>query len=152
MALKRKNREDLDFIQVANRLNELAIGLDAGSFSITHLHREDLLRYGTDVDKVTDEKMEEIASELGDYFTEYGGFWECLEGYADDLPKTLWGKLGYQRVDKKQAKLIFKQAKVIHIWAIDGKSGIGQVCRIPTKKSFEALCKEDNTVFLIECE
>lgn len=68
---------------------DLAQRLNAGYFPITSVHRDDLKAKGFDVDKISDDDMEELAQKMGnDYCTQL--FWESMELIAEFLnfPKT----------------------------------------------------------------
>ncbi len=148
---KLTKQQHLDLIQFANHLQAIASDED-GSFEISAVCREDLLRFGVDVSKVKDSQLEEIASDMGDYFTEYGGYWDALEEYSKSLPKTPWGKSGWMQVNKEQARLIFKQDKKIMIWVVEEKTGKGIDACITSMDIFLDYYRDEKTVFIVPCD
>ena len=34
---------------------------------------------------MTDKQMERLADEMGDLYVEFGGFWEAMEGIAEEM-------------------------------------------------------------------
>jgi hypothetical protein len=55
-------------------------------FPITSVSRGDFDLHGDGYDgsTLTDDQMESLASSLSDHFTEYGGYWEVLENFAEE--------------------------------------------------------------------
>ncbi len=59
-------------------------------FPVTSVHRSDITSHGFPEATPTDDEMERLASKLSDHFTEYGGYWETIETFAeDDLGLTI---------------------------------------------------------------
>jgi len=137
---------------VANRLESLANAIDLKYFPVSYVSRDDLKRYGIEVDKVTDHQMEELADEMGEYFTEYGGYWDFLEGYADKMPRTPWGRVGYQKLEKDEAACYFRDAGEIWTWEVNSKDGQGEIGHVTTQEAFDILSAKKKTVFIIESD
>lgn len=58
-------------------------------YVITRLHKDDIREVlpllSLNIDLLTDEDMEDIAQNLGEWFVEYGGYWSALEDIAQDV-------------------------------------------------------------------
>ena len=137
------------FGALAKRLEDMANEIDTAYFPVSYVSREDLRRYGVDIDKVADYQMETLADELGGYFTEAGGYWDFLSGYSDKLPKTPWGKEGWMQLSLEEAKNYFEENDSIWVWEVNQKTGRGDIAHIKSDCSFKALCKKEKTVFII---
>ena len=54
-------------------------------FVVTCLSRQDVRKEGFDADKLTDDEMAEIASNLGDSFVGDGGYWDLIDYECSQL-------------------------------------------------------------------
>jgi len=61
-------------------------------YVITRLHKDDIRElFPQDtkkIDALTDEDMQYIARKPEEYFVEYGGYWDVLEGIAEKVLTT----------------------------------------------------------------
>lgn len=54
-------------------------------FILTAISRADLKGRGFDADKLSDEDMQNIADNMANNYTEYGGYWESLDEEAENM-------------------------------------------------------------------
>jgi len=54
-------------------------------FPVSFVSRSDLESQGYNTAKVDDETMEDLAENMGESFTEYGGYWEAMDAITEKL-------------------------------------------------------------------
>lgn len=58
---------------------------DMDDFHITSVSRDDFENYGYDASGLSDEQMRRIADDMGTRYCEYGGFWEAIDYWGEEL-------------------------------------------------------------------
>lgn len=88
---------------------------ESKSYKITSIHRDDLVKFGFDVENITDAQMEKLASKMGDDYCEQL-FWPSAEIIADilEFPKTRICQLGFQEINKDEAINEYKQKREVY--------------------------------------
>lgn len=110
MYYKRLNRQDYHFINSPialqasydNLMNEKGVIISSDEkgefilvpsnmvdeFVVTAVSRQDISSRGFNADELTDEQMEELASNLEESYIEYGNYWDCLESECEEMGVT----------------------------------------------------------------